>query len=106
MTALIQQQGNRLLVRGDMTVETVGALLAEGLPADVGKTGDVEVDLAQVTDVDSSAVSLLFQWLREAQARHIRLCYSHLPEPLVSLATLYGVLEMLPQSAPVAGSSH
>lgn len=105
MTALIQQQGNRLLVRGDMTVETVGALLAEGLPAEIGKAGDVEVDLAQVTDVDSSAVSLLFQWLREAQSRQVKLCYSNLPAPLISLATLYGVLEMLPQSAAISASA-
>lgn len=96
MTALIKQQGNRLTVHGDMTVETVGALLTEGLP---GITGEVEVDLAQVTDVDSSAISLLFQWLREAQGRQMVLQYSNLPASLVSLATLYGVLEMLPQSA-------
>lgn len=92
----IQQQGNRLLVQGDMTVETVGALMAEGLPE---ITGEIEFDLSQVSDVDSSAVSLMFQWLREAQSRNVRLRYSNLPATLVSLATLYGVLEMLPQAA-------
>lgn len=96
-TPKVEQQGNRLIVHGDMTVETVGALLGDGLP---DLTGAVEVDLGQVAEVDSSAVSLLFQWLREAQSRKISLSYTHLPAPLVSLATLYGVLEMLPQSAP------
>jgi phospholipid transport system transporter-binding protein len=92
----IEQQGNRLLVHGDMTVETVGALMAEGLPE---MAGEIELDLSQVSDVDSSAVSLLFQWLREAQSRQVSLRYSNLPATLVSLATLYGVLEMLPQAA-------
>lgn len=105
MTELIQQQGNRLLVRGDMTVETVGTLLEAGLSVSIGDAAEVEVDLAQVTDVDSSAVSLLFHWLREAQARQVKLQYSNLPAALISLATLYGVLDMLPHNAPAAASS-
>jgi phospholipid transport system transporter-binding protein len=105
LTELIQQQGNRLLVRGDMTVETVGTLLEAGLSVSIGDAAEVEVDLAQVTDVDSSAVSLLFHWLREAQARQVKLQYSNLPAALISLATLYGVLDMLPHNAPAAASS-
>lgn len=90
----IQQQGNRLMVQGDLTVETVGALLSTGLPE---LSGEVEISLEQVSDVDSSAISLLLQWLREAKIRNISINYCHLPAPLVSLAALYGVIDMLPQ---------
>lgn len=95
--ALIEQQGNRLLVRGAMTVDTVSELLAEGLAL---LSGTVEVDLAAVDDVDSSAISLLFEWLRQAKAYNAVVTYSNLPPTLISLATLYGVLDLIPQ--PVA----
>lgn len=97
--ALIEQQGGRLVVRSAMTVDTVGVLLTESLPLLVG---DVEIDLHEVVDVDSSAISLLFEWLRQAQSRSAGVAYANLPSTMVSLAALYGVLELIPQRAGVA----
>ena len=57
-----------------------------------------DIDLAQVTDVDTATISLLFEWLRTAHAHKSKLTFSNFPENLVSLATLYGVLELLPQT--------
>lgn len=92
--ALIEQQGRRLVVRSVMTVDTVSGLLAEGLAM---LAGEVEIDLGEVDEVDSSALSLLFEWLRQAQILKVDVAYANLPPTLVSLATLYGVLELIPQ---------
>ena len=82
-----------------MTVETVGALLTESLPL---FTGDVEIDLGEVTDVDSSAISLMFEWLRLAQGRKSSVTYANLPPTMISLAKLYEVLDMIPQRTGAA----
>ncbi|CAH1203394.1 Phospholipid transport system transporter-binding protein [Candidatus Nitrotoga sp. BS] len=77
-----------------LTIETVTPLFKNGLQSDI-KTPLV-VDLAQVETVDSAAVSLLLAWLREAQRSSVKLCFDHVPENLLSLARLYGVVDMLP----------
>ncbi len=94
MASIIEQQGNRLTIRGSVTVDTVTDLLAEGLSK---FSGEMVVDLAGVDEVDSSAISLLFEWLRQAKARNATVFYSNLPPTLISLATLYGVLDLIPQ---------
>lgn len=77
-----------------MTMQQVCSLLAESeaLPIE----GELVVDFAAVSDVDTMAISLLFEWLRRAQARHCKLTFANLPDNLASLATLYGVLELIP----------
>ena len=78
-----------------MTTQQVCSLLAESeaLP----RPNELVVDLAAVSDVDTMAISLLFEWLRQAHAHHCKLTFANLPENLASLATLYGVLELIPQ---------
>lgn len=90
------KDGNRIRVSGNMTVETVNALLAESAGL-FGTATDLEMDLAGVSEVDSTAVSLLFAWLRQAHACNASLVFVNLPANLASLATLYGVLELIPQ---------
>lgn len=93
--AQIEKEGSRLCIRGAMTLESVNALLAE---SDAALAADnLEMDLSAVSDVDSAAISLLFEWLRQAHGRNISLVFVNLPPNLVSLATLYGVLDLIPQ---------
>lgn len=96
--ALIQQEGNRLVIQSAMTVATVTAVLAEVSPHIVG---EVEVDLSGVESVDSSALSLLFEWMRQAGQRNATITFANLPAALVSLATLYGVLDLISQPQAV-----
>ena len=58
-----------------------------------------DVDLGEVTDLDSSLLALLLAWTREAKARGATLTFSRLPPDLGTLAQLYGVAELLPQDA-------
>lgn len=92
---MITRDGNSYRVQGPVTMANVTSLLAEG-----AKLFDHEalvVDLSEVEEVDSSAVSLMLQWMREAKQRNQTLAFTNLPNNLKSLATLYGVLDIIPQ---------
>lgn len=84
-------------VSGNLTMALVGALLQEGLKTQVDD--NLEIDLSGIEKVDSSGVSLMLAWQREAQRGKINLRFSHVPQNLVSLAQLYGVAELLSLSA-------
>jgi phospholipid transport system transporter-binding protein len=92
--SLFTQQGNKLAIHSAMTVDTVATLLGDVVPL---LKSPLEIDLKQVPEVDSSAISLMFEWLRLAKQNNVALIYHNLPNSLTSLATLYGVLEMIPQ---------
>ena len=57
--------------------------------------GDVQVDLADITQVDSAAVALLVALARVAKQNSRRLEVHNAPPSLVSLAKLYGVEDVL-----------
>ncbi|MCG2585116.1 lipid asymmetry maintenance protein MlaB [Massilia sp. TS11] len=76
-----------------ITVETARRVQAEGLAAI--RAGQTDIDLAGLTAVDSAAVSVLLSWLRAARAAGSALRFAHIPQPVHTLATLYGVDEFL-----------
>ena len=92
---MISKQGSRLTLCGAMTIPNVNALLDEVAP--LFTEPEMEMDLAQVSEVDSTAVSLLFEWLRLAHTRNAKLFFVNVPKILLSLAALYGVDEILAQ---------
>lgn len=90
---MILQDGDNYRIQGRITMANANALLTEGLKLFV--RDGLEVDLSQLEEVDSSAVSLVLEWLREARRNQRKLRFTHLPENLKSLATLYGVLDLI-----------
>jgi len=92
----IESQGSTLRISGAMTLENVNAVLGESEAAFT--SANLEMDLSGVTEVDSTAVSLMFEWLRQAHSRKISLTFVNLPPNLVNMATLYGVLDLIPQN--------
>ena len=80
-----------------MTAQQATSLLAESAP--LFRSGALEVDLSGVSEADTVALSLLLEWMRQAQAHNCSLTFTHLPENLASLATLYGILDLIPHSA-------
>lgn len=86
---------DRIIPQGDVTMETVSALLAQGLRQ--LNTADLVVDLSRIQAVDSAAVSMLLAWQRAAQRGQRVLQIENLPENLLSLSRLYGVEELLPK---------
>ena len=63
MSAQLASESGRLRVSGPVTLANAAALAAE---AEQYFSGQLVVDLAAVTEVDSSALSLLFEWQRAA----------------------------------------
>lgn len=94
---MIRREGDRVLVSGRLTMETVAVLFKSGLQPN-GRAALV-VDMSGVEAVDSAAVSLMLSWLREAGRSGITLSFAHVPDNLLSLAHLYGVSESLPLSS-------
>lgn len=92
--AQLVKDGKRLSVSGAITMDSVPSLLAEGAVLFV--PGDLEIDLGRVDEADSAALGLVFEWLRQAHARNASLVFVNLPANLASLATLYGVLDLIP----------
>lgn len=91
---MIQIDDSVLKLSGPVIIETHVAM-RERAAAYIGQA-DWTVDWAQVTDVDSSALSLLFAWERASNAEGKTLRAINLPANLQSLAELYGVAELLP----------
>jgi len=76
-----------------VTNENAGKLLDQGLAAIRG--GDLTIDLASVTTVDSAAVALLLAWQRAAAEQGKRLAFAGVPAGVTGLVGLYGVDALL-----------
>jgi phospholipid transport system transporter-binding protein len=90
---MIRREGDRLIVDGAVTVDTVPAMVDEAEPH-LGE-GVRTIDFAGVTQADSSAVALVLEWLRRAQQRNVAVRLANLPAAMQNLAKLYGVDELL-----------
>ena len=89
--------GEVLALEGALSFETLPAVLAESVEY-AGRTDlpdRLTIDFSAITGVDSSAVALLLEWRRQAQARGKRLDFVNLPPNLLALAELYGVAELI-----------
>jgi phospholipid transport system transporter-binding protein len=90
---MIECENGRCRLKGPVTIGNVTQLMAEG--SRLFTAAEITLDLSQVTEVDSTAVSLLLEWRRAARRHGRRIAYVNLPENLKSLAALYGVTELI-----------
>ena len=86
-----------LRLDGALTMSTVGARVEAGRAK--AAAGDLEIDLSAVSEADSAALALLFDWMRTARDGRHTLSVTGLPAGLRSLAALYGVDELLPANS-------
>jgi len=94
---MIRREGDVYRVEGPVTIENVRGVIEEGRRVFSGE--DLRVDLGGLESVDSSALSMLLEWMRDAAASGRRVRYLNVPENLASLARVYGVLDHLPVAA-------
>lgn len=94
---MITCNGGRCTVQGPVTMGNVVALVAQG--RELFTAPHTTVDFAAVTEVDSSAVSLLLEWRREAARANRKITFVNLPDNLKSLATVYGVADLIATDA-------
>ena len=80
-----------------LTVKNANGVLEAGLQA-IGQ-GQIEIDLAKLTTVDSVAVATMLAWQRAAAQRGTGLTFANLPANLQSLVDVYGVADLLQPDA-------
>ena len=89
-----------LALPAELTQAQAQACLGGLLPALRAQAGErVEVDAAALQRFDSAALAVLLACRREAMAVGKRVAVRAMPERLRTLATLYGVAELLPEAA-------
>ena len=94
---MIEKIDNGLRITGPVLIADAVALLETGRGLLKGiDSREVRVDLSAVEETDSSALAVLFGWLRSAQEQGKTLRFSSPPDSMISLASLYGVSETLP----------
>ena len=91
---MILRDGNRIIVQGPINIANVVEIIEQG--ANLFDRTDLIIDFKQVTEVDSSAVSMLLEWQREALKNNQKLFFSNISENLKNLTQLYGVSELVP----------
>ena len=91
---MIRREDGRIVLSGPVTLANVAQVLEEGRRHLA--EGAATVDLAEVSELDSSALALLLAWLRDAKAAGRALAFTNLPESLQTIARLYGVQDLLP----------
>jgi phospholipid transport system transporter-binding protein len=77
----------------DLTFDTAATVREAGLKAIAD--GQYDIDLADLTTVDSAAVATLLAWKRQAARAGHHLAFRNLPANLHSLIALYSVGELL-----------
>jgi phospholipid transport system transporter-binding protein len=93
--------GDRSRVVGSLEFTTVSRLLPLGSAAIVGGRAAV-IDLAGVTDSDSSGLALLIEWLSVAKEAGRPLHYDNMPAQLHQLASLSEVEGLFTAAVPAA----
>lgn len=96
-TSTIFRAGNSLIVQGAVTIDSVVMLTKRGIA--LFDDQPLTIDLDSVTEVDSTIVSMLLEWLRAAQKNNQALHVINMPDSLESLIQLYGVTELIPLPA-------
>ena len=85
--------GARWSLAGALTFASAGPVLAGAQALPLPSAGVVEC--GGITEVDSAAVALLLAVRRRAAGEGVPLAFTGVPAALATLASLYGVEEML-----------
>lgn len=96
--ATISCHGDRIAIQGPVTIENVVTLTGNGIA--LLDHPNLTVDLQQVTEVDSTIISMLLEWLRAARQKGYELQVINMPASLTSLIQLYGIVELIPVATP------
>ena len=88
---MVRREGDKISVEGSITIDNVVVMTRQGI--DLFEGCSLIIDLTNVAEVDSSIVSMLLAWLREANRQGHPLYFVNIPENVKSLMQLYGVSE-------------
>lgn len=91
--AQITQAGSGWDLSGEVVINTASELLEASKQLSLGP--NTKIDFSGVTNIDTSTISLIFEWKRRAQKENQSIQFVNLPANLNSLTELYGVNEMI-----------
>ena len=91
-TAKLTQVNGNWNISGDVVINNANNLLKQSQAFEINNT---KVDFTDVTDLDTSAVSLILEWKRRAEKENQSLSFVNLPANLISLVQLYDVAELI-----------
>ena len=91
---MISCDGDRIIVEGPVTIDNVVAITKRGMG--LFDKHHWMIDLDKVTEVDSTIISMLLEWLRAARQKGYQLQFINMPASLESLIQLYGIVELIP----------
>ena len=86
---------DRMRVSGELGFEQAGVALARGRLLYMDAAGQVEVDLAGLSDVDSATLAVLLAWSARAAQAGVALRYTAAPASLLALARLCDAAPLL-----------
>ena len=91
---MIRESDGRLYISGPVTLNTAMQLLEAG----AGYLGGPHkiIDFSEVSEIDSSAVSLMLEWSRRTRALGGEVRFANLGDAITSLTDLYGVEDLIP----------
>ncbi len=98
---MIHTVGETLEVRGSMTLPAARELLKNGVSLLNPSEAETVFNLCAVDAVDSSALAVIFGWMRAAKAQGKTIRIAQPSADLLTLAQLYGVTDLLPLEGPV-----
>ena len=85
-----------MVVSGPVTLANAARILDEGRQHLA--EGAQNVDLGEVSELDSSLLALALAWVRDAREAKREIAFTNVPEALQTLSRLYGVEALLPTS--------
>jgi phospholipid transport system transporter-binding protein len=92
----IEKSSNGFKILGFINFDTVMSLHKQGIEL-FKNCENIHLDFSNVVHVDSSAITLLLNWLRFAKAKHKQLVCDNLPGQLLEIAIVCEVMPFLKQ---------
>ncbi len=89
----LKQADNKIQLEGDLTHETVPAIMDRNIFAHADK---LQVDLSGVKHSDSSGLALLIHWFRLANKYSKSLVFENVPPKMMALAKVCSLDKVLP----------
>lgn len=90
---MLDFNNNHLKLTGAIVIDSVAKLLENGHAHCAAN--DVTLDFSGATELDSSALALILEYRRAAEATGKRISISNFPASLKTLADLYGVTDLI-----------
>jgi phospholipid transport system transporter-binding protein len=93
-SANIVQEKNKWHISGDVLMDNANLIMLKS--ETLSMSDGFVVDFAEVTKVDTAALSLIMEWQRRAFVATYKVSFANLPLNLSRLLALYGVAEFVP----------